>query len=73
MLNSETGVQRKNADKSANALATSQIEVVTYIRDMASELQAMANKSGLATLAYLLSIALLGAEEIAEQLRKTGS
>jgi hypothetical protein len=70
MLNSETSVQRKNADESATALATSQIEVVTYIRDMASELQAMARKSGLTTLAYLLSIVLLGAEEITEQLRK---
>jgi hypothetical protein len=70
MLNSETSVQRKNADESATALATSQIEVVTYIRDMASELQAMARKSGLTTLAHLLSIVLLGAEEITEQLRK---
>jgi hypothetical protein len=70
MLNSETSAQRKNADKSGIALATSQIEVVTYIRDMASELQAMAKKSGLTTLAYLLSIVLLGAEEITEQLRK---
>jgi hypothetical protein len=70
MLNSETSVQRKNADESATASAAAQIEVVTYIRDMASELQAMARKSSLTTLAYLLSIVLLGAEEIAEQLRK---
>ncbi len=44
--------------------ATSQTEVAAYIGSMTSELQDMAQRSGMAVLSYLLSMVVLHTQEI---------
>lgn len=69
MLNSETKLHTKAAVAAEPSEAASQLQVVSYIRDMTSELQVMSQKSGLAVIAYLLSMTVLAAEEIAETIQ----
>jgi hypothetical protein len=68
MLNSETSLRTKSSAIGPSE-TSSQLQVITYIRDMASELQAMSEKSGLAVTAHLLSMTVLAAEEISESIR----
>ena len=67
MLNETSFHKRENGDDTLRSPATSQFDVVVYVRDLSIELQAMAKKSGLVTLAYLLSMVALQASELAEQ------
>ncbi len=70
MLNTETSVRVERVSSREKTSCASQAEVTQYIRDMVKDLQGMATRSGLGTLAYLLSLAQLGADEIAEELRR---
>lgn len=54
----------------SQSYSASQLEVASYIGDMTSQLQAMAHKSGLTVLAYVLSMALMRAREIQSESRK---
>lgn len=72
MLNSEANFRTQSAAVEPSE-AASQLQVVSYIRDMTSELQSMSAKSGLATIAYLLSMTVLAAEEISESIQSSHS
>jgi uncharacterized protein YkvS len=69
MLTSETNIQHKKGSEKEPSVS-SQIEVVDYIHGLALGLQKMAQNSGLVTLAYMLSMVSLAAEEMAEEHRK---
>jgi hypothetical protein len=72
MLNTESSIVVARTAKRTGAQGVSQAEVAQYIREMVKDLHGMANNSGLATLAHMLSIAKLSADETAEELRRAG-
>jgi hypothetical protein len=68
MLNSETSVQRNTGGNESVPPATSQVDSVAYIRQTSLELHKLAAGSGLTVLAYMLSMAVLAADEQLENL-----
>lgn len=70
---SETSLRQFETLGQRERPATSQIEVANYISQLSSELQGMAQNSGLRVLAFLLSLAALQAREVVLSMAKVDS